>query len=206
MHTPDFKTQLAAFFQGNGRSDLIKQSLAVGAKARALAEQFNLSSEQAEQSGWLHAVGAVVPVSEAVAAAQAYGVDVLPEEESLPVLLTQKLSAALAQDLFGVTNPYVLSAIGCHLSLKMGTLPLDRAVFLAYHLTKATDSPASLLMPINEATGASYYLAAAQDALQRLNSLDAAVMYLCHYLWKQPESPLLMHPWFIDYCSLLEQT
>ena len=190
--THDLKLDVVAFLQQNGRSDLIEHSLAVGAAAKALAEQFNVDPGQAEQSGWLHAIGAVVPEPEAATTARAYGLDVLPAEEASPVLLIQKLSARMAQDIFGVTERHILAALDCYATLKPGTLPLDRIVFLANHLAETTaDAP---------------YLPAVRDMLERLNSLDAAVMVLCDALWKEPENPLLTHPWFVDYCRLLGQT
>jgi HD superfamily phosphohydrolase YqeK len=98
----------------------------------------------------------------------------------------------MAQELFSVTERHILAALGCHVTLKYNTMPLDRIVFLADHLVEA---------PANAP-----YLPAVRDMLDRLDSLDAAIMVLCHALWKEPENPLLTHPWFIDYCRYLDQT
>jgi hypothetical protein len=44
-----------------------------------------------------------------------------------------------------------------------------------------------------------------QTAVFELHSLDEAVRRCCLRLWERGESPVLSHPWFMDYCRLMDQ-
>ena len=53
------------------------------------------------------------------------------QEKQFPMILHQKLSVVIAREIFHVTDPQVLSSIGCHTTLKAGASRLDKVVFLA---------------------------------------------------------------------------
>jgi len=123
-----------------------------------------------------------LPDGDRVAAAQAFGVDVLPEEAAFPMILHQKLSAVLARGLFGERNDAVLSAIGCHTTLKVGASTLDTVVFVADKI--AWDQP-----------GIPPYRDALLGALA--HSLDAAAFVYLHFLWERRATLGVIHPWFV---------
>jgi len=108
---------------------------------------------------------------------------VLEEERHLPMIVHQKLSAVIARDAFNITDPAILSAIGCHTTLKAGASPLDKAVFVADKL--AWDQP-----------GAPPYLAELTRALDE--SLDAAALCYINWLWDRREALAVVHPWLIE--------
>lgn len=186
--TRDVHVDVMMFLQANGRSQAIEQAEKTAELARQLAEQFQLSGTNAEVSGYLLGISSVVPVEQMAKITAACGLEILPAEAQFPILLTQKLSAVMAEHLFAVTNPRILEAIGCHQTLKMGTLPLDRLLFLA-----------NLLAGDLEGDGG------VQTAVSDLHSLDEAVRRCCQRLWEQDESLVLYHPWFVDYCRLMDQ-
>lgn len=179
--TGDVRRAAPAFLTHHGLPHTAAHVAAVAAEARRLALRFGLDADAAEMAGWLHDISAPIPNSERVAAAYAFGVDVLPEEIALPMIVHQRLSAMLARDLFGVRDAATCAAIGCHTTLKPGATPLDTAVFVADKI--AWDQP-----------GVPPYLPALTAALDA--SLDAASFVYLDYLWQRRQSLGVVHPWF----------
>ncbi|HEU5087210.1 MAG TPA: HD domain-containing protein, partial [Roseiflexaceae bacterium] len=125
-----------------------------------------------------------------IAYAEAWGIEVLPEERQVPMIIHQKLSAYMAEQLFGVRDAAILSAIGCHTTLKAGAGSLDRVVFLADKLKW-------------DGQGDPPYLADLEQALH--NSVDAACAWFVRYLWERRATLLVIHPWLAAAHAELEQ-
>ena len=123
----------------------------------------------------------MIPQKEWIKHAEEWKIELLPEEHQAPVVLHQKLSAYLAQHLFHITGPAVLSAIECHTTLRPGASRLDKIVFLAEKLEW-------------DQSGQPPYKAALETALQ--NSLDTATKWYLTYMWQQRYRLLVIHPWF----------
>ncbi|HOU13775.1 MAG TPA: bis(5'-nucleosyl)-tetraphosphatase (symmetrical) YqeK [Anaerolineae bacterium] len=179
--TDDIARDVTDFLQHYGCPNTAVHSAAVAAEARRLAAQVDVDETAAAQAAWLHDISAVFPADERVAAAEGLGIDVLPEERTLPMILHQKLSAVLAREVFGVTDAAVLSAIGCHTTLKVEASRLDKLIFVADKL--AWDQP-----------GEPPYRAAMIAAL--VESLDAAACVYLRYLWERRATLAVVHPWF----------
>ena len=190
--TGDPRTDMIAFLQHHGRSETAQHCLRVGERARVLAERFSVVPARAELAGWLHDISAAIPRARFLSVAQAWGVDVLPAERQRLMLLHQKLSVVIACDVFHVTDEGVLSAIGCHTTLKTGALPLDKVVFLADKID--WDQP-----------GRPPYLDDLEAVLYGMPSLDAAIKVYCDYVWDHRDSQFVAHPWFVDVSRSLEQ-
>lgn len=160
-----------------------------GRVARAafqLAERFGGDPLAAEAGGWLHDVSAVWPADQRLAAAEALGVEILPEERQAPFILHQKLSVVLARELFGVRDAAVLSAVGCHTTLKDDPSLLDKVVFIADKL--AWDEPFD-----------APWHPALRTALE--HSLDDGCRVYLRALWGQREELAVLHPWMADACK-----
>lgn len=153
----------------------------VAQEAKRLAIQFGAHPIGAETAGWLHDISAVIPNQARVNLCQAFQVPILPGEADFPMILHQKLSAVMAREVFGVREPAVLSAIGCHTTLKAGASLLDKIVFIADKIK--WDQP-----------GEPPYLVELETAVAH-NIDDACRVYL-NYLWQQRESLRYIHPWF----------
>jgi predicted HD superfamily hydrolase involved in NAD metabolism len=153
----------------------------VAAEAKRLAQRFSVDDTRAELGGLLHDISAVFPTAERAEIARQLGISVLPEEDILPMIIHQKLSVVVARDLYGVMDEGVLSAIGCHTTLKADPSELDKVVFLADKI--AWDQP-----------GQPPYLAAMVAALDQ--SLDEGVWVYLDYLWQQRTTLKVVHPWF----------
>jgi predicted HD superfamily hydrolase involved in NAD metabolism len=153
----------------------------VARKAKQLALQIGADSIGAETAGWLHDISAVIPNAVRVDLCREFGIPVLPGEAGFPMILHQKLSAVVAREVFGVTDAAVLSAIGCHTTLKAGASLLDKIVFVADKIK--WDQP-----------GAPPYLAEIETAVT--HSIDDACCVYLNYLWQQRDSLRYLHPWF----------
>lgn len=158
----------------------------VARAAYQLAERFGADPLAAEAAGWLHDVSAVWPADQRLAAAEALGVEIYPEERQSPFILHQKLSVVLARELFGVRDAAVLSAVGCHTTLKGDPTPLDKVVFIADKL--AWDEPYD-----------APWHPALREALKE--SLDEGCRVYLRYLWEQRSTLAVFHPWTVEACT-----
>lgn len=180
---------VSQFLTHHAQAPTASHSARVAAQAVILARRLGVDAEQAEAAAWLHDVSAVIPDEARLQLAEAHGLAVLPEEVRLPMLVHQKLSALLARELFGVADAAVLSAIGCHTTLKRDASALDKVVFVADKI--AWDQ-----------SGEPPYLGALQNALER--SLDAAAWVYLDFLWQQRSRLPVLHPWVADAYQQLE--
>lgn len=95
-------------------------------------------------------------------------------------LLVAAQAVRLAEELFGVSDAAVLSAIGCHTTLKPGASRLDMALFVADKL--AWDQP-----------GAPPYREAVLKGLDA--SLEAGAYAYIGYLLDNRSALKVVHPW-----------
>lgn len=156
----------------------------VAAEARRIAGLVGANPDQAEIAGWLHDSSAIYPDSERLALAHQHKIDVLTEEAAFPMILHQKLSVVVARDVFRVTDEAILSAIGCHTTLKKDASLLDKVVFVA-------DKTAW------DQAGEPPYLREVIAGLERSDINQAALAYL-RYLWERRASLRVVHPWMVE--------
>lgn len=178
-HIPD---DAAALLNAHGRAETAVHCANVAGEARRLAARFGADERQAKIAGWLHDISAVIPTGQRIQYARQWGIDVLPEEAAAPMLLHQKQSAVLAAEAFGITDAAVLSAIGCHTTLKGSPSELDKVVFLADKIAW-------------DGAGAPPYQEAILTAVEM--SLDEACWCYLDYLWSQRATLFAVHPWFV---------
>ncbi len=179
----DVRCDVPAFLEYHGCPNTAIHGAAVATAARQVAIRFGANSAVAEQAGWLHDVSAIFPASERVHIAQHFSIPVLEEEAAFPMIMHQKLSALLAEQVFWMSDRTMLDAIGCHTTLKANATMLDKVVFVADKL--AWDQPG--VPPYRD------------DLLVALDqSLDHAVLVYLRYLWEQRARLRVIHPWFRD--------
>ncbi|MCU0485487.1 MAG: bis(5'-nucleosyl)-tetraphosphatase (symmetrical) YqeK [Anaerolineales bacterium] len=178
--TGDIKSDVIRFLAANHSDYTDQHCLRVGAASRGLAETYGADPDQAELAGWLHDISKVIPNRQRLEAAAALGLEILPEEAAFPMILHQKLSVEIARQLFHVHQPEVLSAIGCHTTLKPDAALLDQVVFLADKLEW-------------DGEGMAPYLPAVLAGLQ--HSLERGVFAYLDYIWQQRSTLRCLHPW-----------
>ncbi len=183
VFTGNIWSDVTTFLLHHQCAETAGHSARVVAEARWLARRFGVHMPSAELAAWLHDISAVVPVHARLAAAMDLGLEILPEEVMAPMIIHQKLSAVIAQEIFEIHDTDVLSAIACHTTLKADASPLDKVIFLADKIR--WDQPS--IPPYQDAM-----LAAVEE------SLDRAVLCYLDYLWEQRDSLPVVHPWMVD--------
>jgi predicted HD superfamily hydrolase involved in NAD metabolism len=166
------------FLTAHSRLGVLKHVELVADEAMRLAKRFGVDPAAAEQAGLIHDISAVIPYDRRLEVAQAWNMPYLPEEAEYPVLLHQGLSVVLAREVFGITDEAILTAVGCHTTLRPGSTPLDQVLFLADKV--AWDH--GELPP---------YLTELTEALDR--SLTDACRFFLEYLSINASGPV--HPW-----------
>lgn len=155
----------------------------VAMKAGELALSFEEDAALAETAGYLHDISAVIPPQLRMAYARLWNLAILSEEERFPMIIHQKLSAEMAHKLFGITDLKVLSAIGCHTTLKARSTNFDKILFLADKIEW-------------DQTGKPPYLDGLLKALNQ--SLNDGILFYINDLWQQRHNLPVIHPWLIE--------
>ena len=162
----------------------------VACKAKELATKFGCDPIKAENAAYLHDISAVVPVAKRVEFAEDQGIEILPEERRFPMIIHQKLSVVFAKKIFNVTDKQMLSAIGCHTTLKAEPSLLDKIVFIADKIKWDQE-------------GIPPYLDKVERAMN--HSLDSAVLAYLHHLWDSRHQLKIIHPWLVEALDFLKQ-
>ncbi|WP_051621205.1 bis(5'-nucleosyl)-tetraphosphatase (symmetrical) YqeK [Paenibacillus sp. UNC451MF] len=166
-----------------------EHSARVGAEAEKLAAIFGGDKAAARTAGWLHDISAIIPNSERIPSAEKLEIDILPEEAMFPMIIHQKISRAIAQDVFQIRDQTILSAIECHTTLKSHPSQMDLIVFIADKIE--WDQP-----------GKPPYL---DELLAELEySLERGAFVYIEYLWNQRNQLKVVHPWLIDAYEYLK--
>lgn len=152
-------------------------------EARRLANPFGVDGWAAETAGLLHDVSAVFPNRERIKTAQALDIHVLPEEERFPMILHQKISRVMAEQIFDVADKGVLSAIECHTTLKANASKLDLVLFVADKIEW-------------DQSGVPPYLPVLKEQLPV--SLEHAAYSYIQYLWAHKDTLKVIHPRLLE--------
>jgi len=127
----DLKTDITGFLTVNSRQDTVSHCMSVAAASQRIALRFGLDEAIASTSALLHDVSNVVKPRDMLDYAMRQKWEIDASEEKYPFLLHQRLSAVFARALFDIRDPRILSAIGCHTTLKENPSAYDMALFLA---------------------------------------------------------------------------
>jgi len=181
--TGDVRADMRTFLVHHGQSKTVDHSISVAEEAKRLATKFGVDEALAEIAGLLHDISAVFPPDKRNQIARQLGVDVLPEEDTFPMIIHQKLSVVVAQEIFEVSNKAALSAISCHTTLKANASMLDKVVFVADKIKW-------------DGSGEPPYLDGIIAALEQ--SLDEAAFCYLDYLWQRRNTLRVVHPWLVE--------
>lgn len=181
--TGNLRNDVVRFLQKHQCPKTAEHVLKVGEEARRIAILYGADPNAAEYAGYLHDISAVFPNHVRIQVSREIGLEVLPEEELFPMIIHQKISAYMAEDLFKITEPEILSAVSCHTTLRSKASLLDKVLFVADKLEW-------------DQTGIPPYLKEVTDQLQI--SLDHAAFEYIQYLWNRRELLKVVHPWLRD--------
>lgn len=181
--TGNLRDDVYRFLQEHHCPRTAEHVLKVGDEARRIAVLYDADPVAAEYAGYLHDISAIFPNHVRIQVSREIGLDVLPEEQQFPMIIHQKISSYMARDLFGMTDPEIWSAVGCHTTLKAKASLLDKVLFVADKIEW-------------DQTGSPPYL---RDITEQLHiSLDHAAFQYIQHLWNQRESLAVVHPWLQD--------
>lgn len=171
---------IATFLRIHNQEATIRHSANVALEAKKLAARFGVDQESAATAAWLHDISVVYPNEKRLAVAKAFGILPLPEEETFPLIIHQRISEVMAREIFGIENAAILSAVGCHTTLKKDASQLDKVLFVADKIKWDQESNPPYLNKI---------LSALEVSLDR-----AAFSYL-EFMWEQKDTLKVIHPW-----------
>lgn len=181
--TTHLREDVYHFLSKNDCEETAKHCLKVGEESKRIALLFGANPIDAEYAGYLHDISAVFPNEIRISIARQLGIEVLPEEEIFPMIIHQKLSKHMAGDLFNITNPDILDAVGCHTTLRRKSTLLDKVLFVADKIEWDQQGIPPYIKEIN----------------RELNkSIDHASFAYINYLWQQRQKLKVIHPWLKD--------
>jgi predicted HD superfamily hydrolase involved in NAD metabolism len=131
VFTGELKTDILLFLSTNQSSETAKHCFDVGRESKRIALMYNMDPQAAEIAGWLHDISVVFPNSERIEVARQLQIEILPEEERFPMIIHQKISKVMAEDIFNITDKEILNAVGCHTTLRKNSTPMDQVLFVA---------------------------------------------------------------------------
>lgn len=112
------------------------------AKACAeLAERYGVDAERARLAGILHDVCKEMLTGEQLKLIEKYGIILSTVERNNPPLLHAPAGAAYAQQVLGVEDAEVISAIRCHTGGKAGMTTLEKVLFVADFISEDRTYP-----------------------------------------------------------------
>lgn len=171
------------FLVKHNRFRIAEHSLRVAQKAKMLARQYGADENIAEVAGLLHDIGGVYPNDKRVEVSNMLKLNILPEEEELPLILHQKLSVVMAQQIFNIQSREILSAISCHTTLKAGASAMDKILFVADKIEWDQDGLPPYINEIEKAINI---------------SLELASFTYLKYLLNNSSKLKVIHPWLAE--------
>lgn len=152
-------------------------------EAKNLAERFGYDSKQAIIAGAFHDISGIIPNDQRLDFAISNRIDILLEEEALPLLLHQKISRFIACEIFGIKDGIILDAIVCHTTLRSNATPIDLIVFIADKLQWDQE-------------GIPPYIQQVKAGLE-VSLKHGAYAYIS-YLLQNSRFLKVVHPWLMD--------
>ncbi|MFD2328173.1 bis(5'-nucleosyl)-tetraphosphatase (symmetrical) YqeK [Cohnella sp. GCM10020058] len=180
----DLTRDIEAFFKLHDDVETLQHTLKVAAEARKVAELYDVDPAKAEQAGLLHDISNVIPVRNMLETAKQLSIDILEEELKYERILHQKLSRAMAEAIFNMTDQNILSAIECHTTLKPDAELLDKVLFISDKISW-------------ELPGDQAYLLEIRDQVYN-QKLDKGVFIYLDSIWKNRSKLKLVHSWLIQ--------
>ena len=100
-----------------------------------IANSYNLDRNKVEIACYLHDISAIIPEDNYIEVCESNSIEVLDIERKLPMLLHQKISRLIAEQIFSINDVEILSSIESHTTLRNKPSNIDMAVFIADKLS-----------------------------------------------------------------------
>lgn len=129
--SPGDRTTVLAWLGNHVPEPRIRHILRVEVMARDLAEHHRLDAACAAKAGLMHDLAKYFSPDRLLHLAQTHGLSIDPVDKANPHLLHAPVSAIVAQETFGISDPDILAAIRNHTLGQPQMNPLSCVVFLA---------------------------------------------------------------------------
>jgi predicted HD superfamily hydrolase involved in NAD metabolism len=114
-----------------GQDHRYEHSVRVARSADILAQRHRLDSTRARLAGMLHDLARLYTGERLITECESRAMPIDTFERANPVVLHARLGAVLANEMFGIDDPAILSAIAKHTVGAADMSPLDCVVYLA---------------------------------------------------------------------------
>ncbi|MCI6858937.1 MAG: bis(5'-nucleosyl)-tetraphosphatase (symmetrical) YqeK [Eubacterium sp.] len=111
-----------------------EHTLGVEYTAACLALRYGADMEKARLAGLLHDCAKYLSAKDKVSACENYGIPISDYERKNPELLHAKLGACFANEIYGVTDPEILSAITWHTTGCPSMSVMEKIIFIADYI------------------------------------------------------------------------
>jgi predicted HD superfamily hydrolase involved in NAD metabolism len=115
----------------NNKQHILNHIRNVVKKSSELAEKFCLDKTMCEISGYCHDIAIIINPKDMLGYIKNNGMYSDKTEEKYPFLLHQRFSGIIAEELFGIKDERILSAITHHTTLKKNPSEYDMVLFIA---------------------------------------------------------------------------
>ncbi|MEY8745577.1 bis(5'-nucleosyl)-tetraphosphatase (symmetrical) YqeK [Bacillales bacterium AN1005] len=180
----DLKKDIKSFFAVHKDGKTLAHTLSVASEAKRVATLYGADPVKAEQAALLHDISNVVPVTEMLDLAKKLSIEIMDEEYTYGRIVHQKLSKAMAREIFNITDQEILDAIECHTTLKAQASLMDKVLFISDKI--------SWQLP-----GDHQYLLEARHKVDEMKLNEGVLIYL-NQVWENRSKLKLIHPWLIE--------
>lgn len=111
-----------------------EHTLGVAYTAACLAMRYHMDMDKARLAGLLHDCAKYLTSEEKLHYCQVYGIPVSEYERKNPELLHARLGACFANEIYGVSDPEILSAVTWHTTGCPNMSLLDKIIFIADYI------------------------------------------------------------------------
>ncbi|MDQ7236194.1 bis(5'-nucleosyl)-tetraphosphatase (symmetrical) YqeK [Bacillus pacificus] len=188
--TGEIENDIKTFLLKYKKEVTYKHSIRVANESRKIAVMYHVNEEKAAIAGYLHDISAIFPNGDRIVVAEQFGIEILQEEREFPMIIHQKLSRVIAEQIFKVTDEEILNAICCHTTLRKHATKMDLVLFVADKIEW-------------DQNGTPPYLVEVKKGIEK--SLEHAAFAYISFLWERKETLKVIHPWLKDaYWQLKE--
>lgn len=125
-------------------SSRYQHTLGVMYTAAALAMAHGADMEKAQLAGLLHDCAKCIPNKKKIKLCEKHAIPITKYERENPFMLHAKLGAFLAEDIYGVKDPEILSAILWHTTGKPEMTLLEKIIYIADYIEPGRNKAANL--------------------------------------------------------------
>ncbi len=168
-----------AYFEAFGESEIFQHTLDVIGVIRELSTRYEFDVDKCIIAAYLHDLGKVVRNEDQVNFCRSFGHVILKNEEDVPTLLHQIASKIIAVEIFGIRDEEILSAVGCHITLKQHPSTIEKILFIADKVSRKDKNNEILVNSLfNESIDACIY-----NYFEMMHDNSATLKY--YHKWSQ---------------------